>query len=113
MRLRADFWVSAYIRRCEVEGASAYLRRRGMAEAGAVHVKVDRLDGRAALFGPAPQVDAANAGERRFIRLHGDAWIEPADVEVRLRRAIGFDADLWIVEVEDRAGRSFLDLVEG
>ncbi len=113
MRLRADFWVSAYIRRCEVEGASAYLRRRGMAEAGAVYVKLDRLDGRAALFGPAPQTQAAKEGERLFIRLHKDAWIQPVDVETRLKRAIGFDADLWIVEVEDRAGRPFLDVVEG
>ncbi len=111
MRLRADFWVSAYIRRCEVEGASAYLRRRGAAEAGAVHVKLDRLDGRAALFGPAPQTDATDGAERRFIRLHADAWIDPPEAEARLRRAIGFDTDLWIVEVEDRAGRSFLDLV--
>ena len=112
MRLRADFWVSAYIRRCEVEGAFAVLRRRGMAEAGAILVKVDRLDGRAALFGPAPQVDANGPGEHPFIRLHGDAWIDPADVEARLKRSVGFDADLWIVEVEDRAGRSFLDVVE-
>ena len=33
MRLRSDFWVSAYIRRCAVEGAEALLRRRGAAEA--------------------------------------------------------------------------------
>ena len=109
MRLRADFWVAAYIRRCAVEGASAFLRRRGAAEAGAVHVKLDCLDGRAALFGPAPRSD--DAGDRRFIRLHKDPWITPADAEARLRLAIGCDADLWIVEVEDRAGRPFLDLV--
>ncbi len=112
MRLRTDFWVSATIRRSEVEGASAYLRRRGAAEAGAVLVKLDCLDGRAALFGPAPQTDAASASERAFIRLHRDEWIEPGDAEARLKRALGFDADLWIIEVEDRAGRCFLPLVE-
>ena len=112
MRLRADFWVSAYIRRCEVEGAAAYLRRRGAAEAGAVIVKLDRLDGRAALFGPAPRTDTAHESDRAFLRLHKDEWIEPADAETRLKRAVGFDADVWIVEVEDRAGRSFLPLVE-
>ena len=67
----------------------------------------------AALFGPAPQTRAGNEGERCFIRLHKVAWIDPADAETRLKRAIGFDTDLWIVEVEDRAGRAFLDLVEG
>jgi hypothetical protein len=112
MRLRADFWVSAYIRRCDVEGSVAVLRRRGAAEAGAVYVKVDCLDGRSALFGPAPQADEASVADRRFIRQHKDDWIEPGDVETRLKRAIGFDSDIWIVEVEDRAGRSFLDVVD-
>jgi hypothetical protein len=34
-----------------------------------------------------------------------------ADIEARLVREIRFDPDLWIVEVEDRAGRNFLDNV--
>ncbi len=110
MRLRADFWVSAYLRRCGVEGVPAYRRRRGAPEAGAVYIKVDRLDGRAALYGPAPRIDLENAGERSFLRLHKDEWIDPADAEARLAREIGFDADIWIVEIEDREGRTFLDL---
>jgi hypothetical protein len=113
MRLRSDFWVSAYIRRCAVEGAEALLRRRGAAEAGAIFVKVDRLDGQAALFGPAPQTETAERGvERLWTRLHKDTWIEPAAAEDRLRRELSFDPDLWIVEVEDRPGRHFLDLAE-
>jgi hypothetical protein len=32
-----------------------------------------------------------------------------AEVEARLRREIDFDPDVWIVEVEDRAGRHFID----
>lgn len=110
MRLRTDFWVSAYLRRCDVEGASGVLRRRGAPEAGAVYVKLDRLDGLAALFGPAPRIETETGTERRFLRLHKDEWIAPLDAEARLKREIGFDPDIWIVEVEDRAGRTFLDL---
>lgn len=110
MRLRADIWVSAYIRRCEVEGAFAVLRRRGAAEAGAIFIKLDCLDGRAALFGPAPQSEAREGVDRTFARTHKEEWLEPAEIEARLAREIRFDPDLWIVEVEDRAGRSFLDL---
>jgi hypothetical protein len=111
MRLRADIWVSAYLRRCAVEGAIATLRRRGAAEAGAIFVKVDRLDGRAALFAPAPQSEFSDGGvERLWSRAHHEEWIDPADVERRLAREIGFDPDLWIVEVEDRQGRNWLDL---
>jgi hypothetical protein len=113
MRLRADIWVSAYLRRCEVEGAAAVLRRRGAAEAGAIFIKIDRLDGTAALFGPAPQSEIGNSGiERMFGRVHAAAWLSPGEVEARLGKEIAFDPDIWIVEVEDRAGRCFLDLAE-
>ena len=111
MRLRADFWVAAFLRRCAVDGLAAVLRRRGAAEAGAVYVKLDCLDGRTALFGPAPQTDVSGAADRIFVRLHKDAWIEPFDAEARLKRAVGFDSDIWIVEVENREGFVPIDQV--
>jgi hypothetical protein len=107
-RLRSDFWVSAYIRRCNVEGVEAVLRKRGAAEAGAVFVKVDRLDGTASLYGPAPQLFLDDSGERLFSVVLVDAT--PLDVEERMMREQKFDPDLWLVEVDDRAGRHFLDL---
>lgn len=110
-RLRSDFWVSAYLRRCGVEGMPAVLRRRGAAEAGAIVVKLDRLDGTATLYGPASQSafdDRAIA--RLFVRLHAPEALPVPDAEARLRREIGFDPDLWIVEVDDRQGRHLLDL---
>ena len=111
MRLRADFWVSAYLRRCNGGTAStAVLRRRGAPEAGAVYVKLDCLDGRTAVLGPAPQNE--EMGERRFIRVHKAQWIDPADAEARLARALGFDTDVWIVEVESRDGDAMIDIVE-
>ncbi|MCW2286344.1 hypothetical protein M2323_002364 [Rhodoblastus acidophilus] len=109
MRLRSDIWVSAYLRRCAVEGAAAYLRRRGAEAAGAIFVKIDRLDGLCALFGPAPQSEVEQ-GDRLFARMHREDWIDPADAEARLTREQKFDSDLWIVEIEDRQGRHFLDL---
>ncbi len=108
MRLRADIFVAALIRRVETAGAAAYLRRRGAAEAGAIFVLLDCLDGRVALFGPAPQSEAADDGMRSFQRMHKDEWNESADVEARLAREIEFDNDLWIVEIEDRQARDFL-----
>lgn len=113
MRLRSDIWVAAYLRRVHVEGATAVLRRRGAAEAGAIWVKVDRLDGRAALYGPAPQSESAERGvERLWQRVHAAEWMTPDEVERRLAREIDFDSDLWLVEVEDREGRCWLDLAE-
>ena len=111
MRLRSDIWVSAYLRRCGVEGVDAVLRTRGAAEAGAILVKVDRLDGTSDLYGPAPQSAFEGRPEDRlFARINEAAPVDHAESERLIERERRFDPDLWIVEVEDRAGRSFLDL---
>jgi hypothetical protein len=116
LRLRADIFVAALIRRVASEGAFAVLRRRGAAEAGAIFVKIDCLDGRTALFGPAPQTELAESLERGvdrvFARVHRGEWVEPHEAERRLKREIDFDRDLWIVEIEDPDGRAFVDLAK-
>jgi hypothetical protein len=113
VRLRSDIWVAAYLRRCGVEGASAVLRRRGAAEAGAIFIKVDHLDGSATLYGPAPQsvvAEAPSGVERLFARTHAEPLINSDEAEARLKREVGFDPDLWIVEVENGVDGSWLDL---
>ena len=90
---------------------TAVLRRRGAAEAGAIFVKVDRLDGTADLYGPAPQSLIDESGARRFTPLEQAA--APLDIEERMAREARFDPDFWFLEIEDRAGRHFLDVETG
>jgi hypothetical protein len=113
MRLKSAIWVAAYIRRCYVEGACAVVRRRGAEEAGAIFVKVNRLDGTSDLFGPAPQTafEEAHPTDRAFACALGGKPVPDDKVEERLAREIRFDPDVWIVEVEDRTGRHFLDSI--
>ena len=115
MRLKPGLWVAAYLRRCQVEGVFGAVRRRGAEDAGAVFVRVNRLDGTSDLYGPAPQsaFEAAEAAARAFTPCLGRPSAPDADVESYLARQIKFDPDVWIVETEDRAGRNFLDLVPG
>lgn len=108
-RLISEFWVSAWLRQAALDGLVAVLRRRGAAEAGAIFVKLDRLDGTAALYGPAPQSLADDDGQRRF-QLLLDA--DPLSVEDRVERERRFDGDLWLVEIENRAGDPRIALVE-
>jgi len=108
-RLTSDFWVSAFLRQAALDGLVAVLRRRGAKEAGAIFVKLDLLDGTAALYGPAPQALADETGRRRFqLILQSD----PASVEERVEKERRFDPDLWLVEIENRAGDPRLDLVD-
>lgn len=112
MRLKSGIWVAAYVRRCNVEGAFVAVRRRGAEEAGAVYIKIGKLDGTGVLYGPAPQAvfDDARPSDRIFTIILGrEGPVSDADIEGRLVREIRYDPDVWIVEVEDRAGRNFLD----
>jgi len=113
MRLKSAIFVSALLRRAQVEGAFGVVARRGSEEAGAVFVKVAALDGTAALYGPAPQsaFEADDPGDRKFIVLVPPGRPE-AEADARLAKEVRFDPDLFVVEIEDRKGRSFLDLVE-
>jgi hypothetical protein len=104
--LRTEIWVSALIRRAQIGGAFATVAARGDPDAGAVVVKVNFLDGRARAFAPA--LDAE--GQRTWIDPLGGEAAEPESrVEDYLRRRRERDPDLWIVEIDDRHGRSFIE----
>lgn len=111
-RLKSSIWVAGYLRRCQGAGMFGAVRRRGAEEAGAVFVKVALMDGTATLFVPAPQTayDDSRPVERVFIQSPPKA-VDEQLVEARLAKEISFDPDVWIVEIEDREGRHFLDLV--
>ena len=103
MLIASHVWVAALIRRAELEGASATVARRGDDRAGAVLVKVwNSSERRARVWSETVAPDGA------------PMWIEPMESEFEsevddwVRRQIGYDSDLWVVEVEDRQGRHFL-----
>ncbi len=112
-RLKTSIWVAGYLRRCQGAGIFGAVRRRGAEEAGAVFVKLALMDGTAMLFVPAPQTayDDSRPVERVFTQSPPQAVDEQA-IEARLAKEIGFDPDVWIVEIEDKAGRHFLDLAK-
>jgi hypothetical protein len=112
MRLKSALWVAAYLRRCQIEGCSAVVRRRGAEEAGAIFVRICRLDGTSDLFGPAPQSALdPDASDRIFAASLATQPAPDSQIEIYLSRETKFDPDLWIIEVEDRGGRNFLNIV--
>jgi len=104
--LKTDFWASALIRRAQIAGAFAGVVRKGDADAGAVLVKVATLDRRARLYAPARN----GAGERVWLDLSaGTLGDDEAEVDAAIRKRMEKDPDLWVIEVEDKWGRHFLD----
>ena len=109
MRIATELRVKALLRRCAVGGAAGFVMRRGDAERGALFVKVATLDGRAKLFGPPPaSFDQAVPDSELAAHLSPEGEPE-REVDAYLAKQVEYDPDLWLVEIEDRAGRSFLD----
>ncbi len=113
MRLRTDFWVGVLRRRAEAAGAYVSVARIGAAEAGSVFVTVRGTDGLLDLYGPAPQTvfTEGRAMDRLFALLSSGQ--SDQEIRSRMESEIRFDPDLWLVDIEDREKRSFLDVVAG
>ncbi|MFN3536047.1 MAG: DUF1491 family protein [Brevundimonas sp.] len=109
MLIASDVWVSALIRRAELSGAFATVVRKGDARAGSVIVKAyDTSERKARLYTEAFGQD----GDR--------LWIQPVssdhehELDAFIQKQVGYDPDLWVVEVEDRQGRHFItETVQG
>jgi hypothetical protein len=104
-RLKAGIFVRALIRRAEVAGAQAYVARKGAEEAGAIQLKVSRLDGTCLVL---DQARRGSEGELVWVKPLGDSASDEAARKF-FDKQIKFDPDLWIVEIEDRQGRAFVD----
>ncbi len=101
-RLASGIWVQAHMRRLALMGIPSFIVARGDPVAGAVLVKVNLLDGRAALYQRMNTID----GSLGWVKmLEG----EDRRVEEAIARQRGRDRDLWVIEIEDREGRHFLD----
>lgn len=103
-RLKAVIQIKAIIRRAEVAGAQAFVVRRGAEEAGALFLKISRLDGTSTVLTQARRGE----GELVWTRPLGDAADE-AKARAYFEKQMRFDPDLWILEIEDREGRAFVD----
>lgn len=101
-RLTSEFWIQAYLTRLRGANIPAFVTARGDATAGAVLVKINTLDGQAQAF----QRSYDETGTRIWITLSEGT---DADVESALSKQRNFDPDIWIIEVEDKQGRSLLD----
>ncbi len=102
-RLTTRFWVDAYLARLRFADIPAYVLAHGDDTAGAVLVKLATLDGQARAF------------QRSFDLMTGErAWVvlaegAEAEVDAAVARQRRFDPDLWVIELEDRQGRTLLD----
>jgi hypothetical protein len=112
MRLKSHIWVSAYLRRLGAALIPAAVVRRGDADAGAIYIKIARLDGTCQVLAPLSAHLAEGLPEDSLLLEEGRVWqhVYPsltveADADAYLTRQASRDPDIWIVEVETPEGR--------
>ncbi|OAN46611.1 hypothetical protein A6A04_05725 [Paramagnetospirillum marisnigri] len=105
-RLKARLWVHAAIRQCGVLAIPAFVVAKGDEDAGAVLVKLNRGAAGCEVF---TQV-RDGTGQAAWLPATGADPVPEAKADAYIARQRQFDPDLWVLEVEDRAGRlPFLD----
>ena len=101
--LTSSFWVQAYIKKLNLLGVPAFVVSHGDDTAGAIIVKVNKLNGDAVLFERSFSLDKNLNQWSKFES--GDE----KELDELLSRQLSRDRDLWIVEIESREGDPFLD----
>jgi hypothetical protein len=104
-RLPTELWLQAHLRRLSVESIPAALVHRGEATGGSVLLKLNQLDLGCRVLTQARDAEGALGWLAAF---EGRAVAE-VEADAYVARAVSRDPDLWVVEIEDRAGRHFFE----
>ena len=102
-KIKSEFWVKAYLKRLSLEGIPGFVVHHGDDDAGDLLVKVCALNGSAELFQRHYNLET---GERGWNCTFAGS---EEDADKSIQKKLGFDPDLWVLEVEDIQGRHFLD----
>ena len=102
-RLTSSFWVQAYIKRLNLLGVPAFVVSHGDDKAGAIIIKVNKLNGDAILF------ERSFSLEKDISQWSISQSGDENELDQLLSRQLSRDNDLWIVEIESRQGDAYLD----
>ena len=100
-RLKTGIWVQACVRRGDSAGITVTVVRKGDPDGGAVLVKLNQRE-----LGCTVLAETRDpGGARAWIRGTGATPVAEDVADAYIARNRQRDPDLWVVEVEDRAGR--------
>ena len=99
--LKTHMKASALLRHAQSEGAFAYVMQKGDPDNGIILVKMSSLDGLARLYSPSRNMDGDSV-------YRASAALPESEVTQMILKRMKYDPDLWVIEIEDKAGRHFL-----
>lgn len=101
-RLSTEILVQGHIRQCFAQGLTAIVAHKGDAWGGAILIKLNLLGPGCKLLTQTRDQD----GEIAWLQVQAGALLSEADADAYIARSVQRDPDLWVVEIEDRAGRN-------
>ena len=101
IRVKTHIFVSALVRQAQIGDAFAYIVSKGDPDAGSVVLRVADLSGGNRLYRPVTAMD----GDRLWME---SEMMDDMTAHTEIGKLLSYDSDLWVVEIEDRAGRHFL-----
>lgn len=101
-RLKTSLVVQAALRLSSQQSIPMVVARRGDGDAGAILVKINRLEQGCTVLAQTRTPE----GELAWLRATGEQPVEEAAADAYIARQVKRDPDLWVIEVEDRAGRA-------
>ena len=104
-RVKSGILVSAALRYANNALIDCVLARRGDADAGAIFIHIDALDGRHKLLARSQNFD----GEYAWHAITNTEWVDAQTALMRLAAEIKFDQDAFIIAISDAKARNPFD----
>ncbi len=102
-RVKSAIFIAAHRRACEANGAFVTIARQGDGDAGLVMIRAINREGQERLL-----IETNHFIKGRLWRDLSDGFKAAEEIRQLVDRQIGFDSDLWLVDIEDPEGRTFL-----
>ena len=98
--LPSDLVINAQIRIAARDGVPITVLQRGDPNSGAIILKINRLDGTAAVL-----TQVRYDEELVWYPANETVWVSEAEADAYLASQRQMDPDSWLLEIEDRKGR--------
>lgn len=100
-RLKTGLIIQAALRLATQQAIPMVVARRGDGDAGAILIKLNRLEHGFTVLAQTRTLD----GDLAWMRATGADPVDEPTADAYIARQVKRDPDLWVVEIEDRAGR--------
>lgn len=104
-RIPTEIWLTAQLRALNAQGVPHYLLHKGAYAAGTVMVKVVVRGQGAKLYSQSRDID----GNMGWMDVFEGDIVDESRADDYTKRSLQRDPDLWLIEVDDAAGKNPLE----